>query len=35
MDWIQLAEEREQWVAVVNTVMSLQLLYKIGTVITG
>lgn len=32
MGLIQLAQEREQWVAVVNTVMNLQFLYKIGTV---
>ena len=34
MDLIHFAQEREQCVAVVNTVMNLQLLYKIGTVIT-
>jgi len=33
MDLIQLAQEKEQWVALGNTVMNLQLLYKIGTVI--
>jgi hypothetical protein len=27
MDWINLAQDRDQWRAVVNTVMNLQVLY--------
>jgi hypothetical protein len=31
MDWIDLAQDRDQWSAVVNTVMNLRLLMKGST----
>jgi hypothetical protein len=30
MDWIDLARDREQWMALVNTVMNLQVQYNAG-----
>jgi hypothetical protein len=33
--WIQLAHDRDQWWAVVNTVMNLRFLYKAGDLLTS
>jgi hypothetical protein len=30
MDWIDLARDRDQWRALVNTVMNLQVPYNVG-----
>jgi hypothetical protein len=30
MDWINLAQDSDQWRAVVNTVLSLRVLYNVG-----
>jgi hypothetical protein len=33
-DWIHLAQNRDQWRAVVNTVMNLQVTQKVGNFVT-
>jgi hypothetical protein len=30
MDWIDLAQDRDQWRALMNTVMNLRVLYNVG-----
>jgi hypothetical protein len=35
MDGIGLAQERGRWLAVVNTVMTLRVLYNVGDFLTG
>jgi len=32
MDWIKLAQERDRWLALVNTVMNLWVLIKVGEI---
>jgi hypothetical protein len=34
LDWIDLAEDRDQWKAVVNRVMNLRVRYSIGKVLS-
>jgi hypothetical protein len=35
MDWIYLAQDRDQWRALVKTVMSLQIPYNVGKCFSG
>jgi hypothetical protein len=35
MDWIVLAEDRDQWSALVNTVMNIQVQYNAGKFLSG
>jgi hypothetical protein len=35
VDWMHLAQDRDQWWAVVNTVMNLGVLYKAGNLLTS
>jgi hypothetical protein len=35
MDWIDLAHDRDQWRALVNTVMNLRVLQKAGKFLSG
>jgi len=35
MDWIDLAEERDKWRAVVNAVMNLQVPHNVGNFMTS
>jgi hypothetical protein len=35
MDWIDLAQDRGQWTALVNTVMNLRVPYNVGKCLTG
>jgi hypothetical protein len=35
MDWIDLAQDREQWRALVNTVMNLRVHYNAGKFLSG
>jgi hypothetical protein len=35
VDWMQLAEDRDQWRTIVNTVMNLQDPYNIGNFLTS
>jgi hypothetical protein len=35
MDWIDLAQDRNQWRALVNTIMNLQFPYSVGKLFNG
>jgi hypothetical protein len=35
VDWIHLAQDRNQWWALVNMVMSLQVIYRVGNFLTS
>jgi hypothetical protein len=35
VNWIHLVQDRDQWLAVVNTVMSLWVPYKAGNLLTS
>jgi hypothetical protein len=35
MDWIVLAQDREQWRALVNTVMNIRVLYNVGNFLSS
>jgi hypothetical protein len=34
MDWIDMAEDRDRWRALVNAIMNLQVLYNTGNFLT-
>jgi len=34
VDWVHLAQDRDQWRSLVNTVMNLQVTYKAGNFLT-
>jgi hypothetical protein len=35
VDWIHLAQDKEQWKAVVNTIINLRVPYKVGNFLTS
>jgi hypothetical protein len=35
IDWIDLAQDRDRWRALVNAIMNLQVLYNVGNFMTS